>query len=217
MNVFTQTISLGYICNVSTYLMQNEPNRKITIFDNIATPMWAVYNMINTNFDNFMLSENMQQKQIFVDKPKQYWVDVLNYVRFLFPGTKSKYQPLINNFTDSLVKANTDSSSILFIRFQELMNSPSDGARIVYPEYTTQYATSELTYLQSLSDLFKQRYPNMKFKILYMNLDSNFVDEPHNIVGIQCDALDYKDRNISKKMAEAIQLHQHFLDTNLTV
>jgi len=222
MNNFTQTISLGYICNVYAYLIRSNPTRKNTVFDNIATPMWAVYNLINTNFANFMLPENMQQMQIFQNNPKQYWVDTLNYTRFLFynPVTsRSKLQNLINNFTNTLTTANTNQTPILFIRYQELMTSANsnDGDRIVYPQYATQYATPEINYLQSLSDLFKQQYPNLIFKILYINTSSNFVDTDHNIVGIQADPVDYQDRNISSKMAAIIQQQEDFLNTHLVV
>ena len=220
MNNFTQTISLGYICNVYAYLLQSDPTRKNTIFDNIATPMWAIYNLIDTNFASFMLPQNMQQMQIFENNTKQYWVDNFNYIRFLFYNpatTRIKLQPLIDNFFNTLSNANTNNTPLLFIRYQEPMNSPNstDGPRIVYPQFTQQYSTSELSYLQSLSDLFKQRYPNLVFKILYMNFDSNFVDDDHNIVGVQTDSLDYQDRNISTKMVIAIQQHTAFINTNL--
>jgi hypothetical protein len=125
---------------------------------------------------------------------------------------KARMQLQIDNL---LNVCKTDNGEFLFIRYEELNSYSKDGDRISFPEYTDKYAKTELEYCVMLSDLFKVKYPTLKFKILLMSANDNFVDQEHNIVGIKSPIIDYRDSDVSKQMYDLIKSHESFLHLHL--
>jgi hypothetical protein len=186
------------------------------VFDNIATPMWAVHDLFNNDFADLFKQENLVEKVLFEGSDKKFWVDQKYYIRLIsmndYETLKTRTQTQINNMLNAL---KTDNGELLFIRYEELNNYTKDGNRIVFPEYSEKYTKSELEYCIMLSDLLKVKYPNLKFKILLMSGQDNFVDQEHNIVGIKAPVIDYRDRNVSQQMFNLVKSHEDFLNEHL--
>ena len=215
---YSNVISLGYICNVYALLTQiNKVQAKQhKVFDNIATPMWAVYDLFNTDFADFFKQENLVEKTLFENSDKKYWVDTKFYTRFIALPNYDAMQKRMQTQIENLLKAlQTESGEILFIRYEELNNYSGDGNRIAFPEYAEKYSKPELEYCVLLSDLLKAKYPNLACKILLLSNQENFVDTEHGIIGIKSPIVDYRDRNVSQQMFNLIKSHEDFLNTNL--
>jgi hypothetical protein len=215
---YSNVISLGYICNVYSLLSQVNRNqaKQHKAFDNIATPMWAVYELFNNDFADFMKLENLAEKSLFTNNDKKFWIDTKYYIRFLLLQDYAKMKARMQLQIDNLLNVcKTDNGEFLFIRYEELNSYSKDGDRISFPEYTDKYAKTELEYCVMLSDLFKVKYPTLKFKILLMSANDNFVDQEHNIVGIKSPIIDYRDSDVSKQMYDLIKSHESFLHLHL--
>ena len=207
MNNYQKVISLGYICN-NCHLTDDKKNFKTKrcVFDNIED-----------NFENFLLPENIEKRKIFEDSDKEYWMDKKYYIRFLMGDKdnerfKESMDKRVAHFLSEI--ANTD-QPILFLRFQEKEAYSDKGSRIIFDEYKSKYEKDEYHYLKLLSNTLKTKYPDLTFKILFMNDTPNFVDVENNIVGIETPDIDYRDRKIIRKMKDLIDSHKEFLDQNL--
>jgi Putative papain-like cysteine peptidase (DUF1796) len=176
------------------------------VFDRVGSPMWAVQELMENDFEDFMLEENVQCKKLFDKSDKEFCVDTKYNVRF--PGTISNIEKLdkvkvsLLKRKDRLINKLKSGESILFIRAEEPQKYPSLGNRL--PLYEDKYEHGELYYLKLFSESLKTNYPNLKFKILFMNTTEGkkgfFVNKEACIVGIPAPTFDFTDVKIGTKM-----------------
>lgn len=210
---YDQVISLGYICNVPSYLKNANLRNKAYPFDRVATPMWAVYELIVNNFDQFL--ENLESKKLFIDNDDEFVVDTKYYTRLsihkqkFIDKLKEATKRRIGRFNDVLSDQN---KSVLFVRLEEPEHYDDLGDRIMFDEYTSKYENDEKYYLVKLSDFLKNKYPNLNFKILFMSASGEFTDPEHNIVGIQKpDIANYRERKGISKIKQTFLKNKQVL------
>lgn len=212
-------ISLGYICSVYYFKQCNTKDKLPTIFDNMAIPMWAVYDLLYSDFDQFALEKNMEEMKLFKNSDQKHWVDKKYYTRLLFYNSigHSRYHKgfdrRIKNFKDKL---NFSKKPILFIRAEEPHYYPKKGDRIIFPEHVDKYSVSEREYLKLFVQWLRNEYPNLNFKILHMTLNDNYLDNENGVLGIKCPVVDYRKSDVADKMKSVIESHQSEIDTFLT-
>jgi hypothetical protein len=219
MNQFDDVISIGYICNVSMLLGTTSDNKYV--FDRTATPMWAVTSLVENNFSDFMLKNNLEKQILFNNDTTEYAVDTNYYIRMrmTLPLSDERY---INFFTNInlaknrfLDKLNSQSDSILFIRAREPMVYSDDGERIISDKYIAKYSKDELEYLKDFSQLLMNKYPNLKFNILFLSENTKNVDKIHKIVTVPEPPYSWKDPRIGRKMRQHIETYRGYIDESL--
>lgn len=214
---YNEIISLGFTCTVPSYLKSKKLRNKAYPFDRVAIPMWAVYELIENNFDGFL--DNLELKPLFVDNEKEFMVDTKYYTRLsiktekfinmLKEGTLRRIERLNNVLAD-------DDGSVLFIRLEEPNHYDDLGERIIFDEYISKYKNDEKYYLEKLSKLLKERHPNLKFKFLFLNSNGDFIDEEHNIVGIpKPEITNYKEHKPNSKFKAVFKLKDEFIKKNI--
>ena len=215
-------ISLGYSCETITLLLKQISTGKATkithsVFDRMATPMWAVSQLVANNFAGLL--NNVESMSIFQNYPEKWLVDKQYYIR-LFPKTTdspqyAKYKEAIlakaQNFGAMLTAAAAAQTPVLFVRTQEPTCYADYGARIIYPEYQTQYQQSEYDYLKEFSKTISTMYPTLQFNILFLSDIGVCADAEHNIVGICKPCGDYRHPQIATLMEHNIAAHEDHL------
>lgn len=218
-------ISLGYSCETAAFLakqsVETGKKLKLCVFDRMATPMWAVTQLVCNNFAN--LFDHVEPMHIFEQNPNKWLVDTQYYIRLspqMGDDQYTKYKSVIlaraQQFFQTLNDAAETGQSVLFIRTQEPSTYSDYGVRIIYPQFQTQYQTSEHIYLQQFSQYIKSKYPKLHFQILFMNEDGVFADVANNIIGIAKPSGDYRDPHIGKLIEENIKAHSAHLSNHYT-
>ena len=215
MQKYNNIVSLGYICNINALKNHLKGESHSMVFDNIATPMWAINELVISDFKDFMLEENIQKKKLFTDSDEEFWIDSKYYTRFLFLGNHERFKKSIQKRITNFKNTFNQSDPILFIRYEEPIMYDDRGERIIFPEYKNKYEKSELEYLKELSKHIKSTYPQLNFKILFLSSSDNFIDEENKIIGVKAEGHDYRNKHIGKNMAKILDEHKEFLDTNL--
>ncbi len=221
MDNYDEIISLGYVCNVPALLSALGHRKSAYPFDRVATPMWAVYDLLENNFDGFLDEENITSGSLFDGMDNSYVYDSRYYTRIADNCKKMNgpaYDHLIEKIREReqrFLNELSSGDSILFIRSEEPSTYSRLGDRIILPEHANKYAQSERYYLELFSDLLKVRYPSLQFKILLLSSEGSFVDATHNIVGIPLGPDVYNDIQAGKKMKAHIDIHQAYIDANL--
>ena len=221
METYDKVVSLGYVCNVPELLSKLNLRTEALPFDRVATPMWAVLELLSNEFQDFLSPENITSGELFEDKPIPFVYDQRYYTRLL-ANTKvlnnAAYENLIQKMhrrEKRLLKILEDGGKILFVRSEEPILHPRLGKRKIFPEYSTKYDKNERYYLTQLSKLFKERYPELDFKILFLNHEGEFNDTEHNIVGIPVGPSDYHGLHVQNKMKSHVDNHKDFINANL--
>jgi Putative papain-like cysteine peptidase (DUF1796) len=220
MDKYNHIISLGYVCNVTEYLNASGNRDKAYVFDRLATPMWAVNELITNGFENFLNHDNIKSDVLFDKSDKKYVYDAKYYIRL--PLSHKQFDNRIEHFAekiherkDRFLQLLNEKNKILFIRDQEPTEYADLGNRKSYPEYEQKYQQTEIDYLRTLCIHLETTYPNLDFKILYLNENGSFVDPNNRIIGIpKCD-VDYRDQFVGQKLAKHMKVYSDYLNTNL--
>ena len=112
------------------------------IFDNIAIPMWAVQELVQNDFANFFVKENLERKVICDGTSEKFTVDTEYYIRttmkdieLSYDRINARYDTLKTNFLNKL----GSNESILFIRCEEPSSYFDMGNLIIFPEHQAKY------------------------------------------------------------------------------
>lgn len=214
-------VSLGYACETATMLLKQQTPHVPSVFDRMATPMWAVAQLVSNNFSNFL--GNVQSMTIFENNPEAWLVDTQYYIR-LFPkdvnsAQYAKYKTAqlarAQNFSTNLAAAAAANTPVLFVRTQEPTSYSNYGTRIMYPQYAAQYQQSEYVYLQQFSQTMKAAYPTLQYQILFMSDMGAFSDSTNNIVGIDKPSGNFRSPNIASIMEQNVAAHAEHLTLHL--
>jgi len=220
MDKYDAIISLGYTCNVVSLLYTLGYKNEAYLFDRIGTPMWAISQLFNDNFKNFLKYENMKCEPLFENSNNKYIFDNKYYIRLT---TNSQELTEKNHFMafrqtllkrkDRLLEKLHKSKKVLFIRCQEPNSYTDLGNRIIPAHFDKMYQKDEHYYLKKFSNIIKKQFPKLHFKIIYMSELNYFIDNESNIIGIPLPDCDYRDIYISKKMSEHWNLHSEYIFT----
>lgn len=219
---YKNILSLGWICTVSNLLLSvGIVNIETGVFDNIATPMWAVTELIANDFAHF--TETTVKDKLFEGSDELTIYDPLYFARFMgkdnttpgFERFKSKLLTQAGKLMD-LIKTTTDKT--LFIRQQEPATNTRYGKRIERPEYVAKYAISEKTHLINFSKAVKALNPGLDFKIMYISDEGNFTDDANNIIGVTNPPTNnYQDPSIAKIMFNQVNANTSFINAHMAL
>jgi len=216
MEKYNHIISLGYVCNVTSYLNSSKNRDTAYVFDRMATPMWAVNELMKNNFEDLL--ETVKCEKLFERSSKPIPYDSKYYIRL--PLQPSSYEQRVLELKEKL-KERADrlksilmsGESVLFIRDEEPTEYPDLGSRLNIDQYSEKYAKSEREYIKELCDYIKLTYPSLQFKVLFLNNEGEFVED--SIVGIpRCD-VDYRDMKVGAMLKKHINKYEGYLNTNL--
>jgi hypothetical protein len=220
MNNFDCTVSLGYNCYPKLF----ENGIRDCFFDDIATPAWAIKELLINNFSGFFDKSKYNKMQIFDKSNTEFLTNTKYYIRFTNSYQINNLDPMFNLFnkkkTSFLNKLNSD-KKILFIRYEEpiMSDHPSVcGNRIIYPEYDAYYKQNELYHMRQLSLYLRTTYPNLKFHIMLIgnslnpDIQLNY-DNRFNIFTIPNKSIDTK--NYKQVIDQIFIDHENFINFNL--
>lgn len=175
MNNFDCTVSLGYNCYPNLF----ENGKRDCFFDDIATPAWAIKQLLINNFNGFYTRSNYDRIQIFDASKFECLTNTKYYLRFTNSYQINKLDSLFTTFKNKqarFMNKLTSDKKILFIRYEEPIVSDTprfSGNRIIYSDYTTYYQQNELYYMNDLSTYLKTTYPNLNFHIMFIGNSLN--------------------------------------------
>jgi hypothetical protein len=215
MEHFDDVISIGYICNVSMLLGTTLKNTYV--FDRTATPMWAVNQLIKNNFQDFMLKDNIKSKKLFTNTENMYAVDEKYYIRLIMklPLSEERYQKFYNNISaakDRFLEKLSSKGHVLFIRCKEPYSYKDDGDRILTPDHAKKYQQNESEYVKGFTKMIRNRYPDLKFSVLYLNGEKTTVNYENHIITIPEPKFSWKDPRVARKMTRHISKFRAFVD-----
>lgn len=216
MEKYDRYISLGYICSVPAMISSLKLKRRSCVFDLMASPAWAIKELFDNDFDELL--DNIEFKKLFDNSEEIFTVDTKYYLRLLPKSLDQipKYKNIIVKFAERLMLyLATTTDKVLFIRQSETHTYSDKGTRISDELYAERYEKTETFWMESLSVILKNKYPNLKFKILLMSDDGNFWDDDNNLVGIQKADCDYRNLSIGPTMAKNIKAKKDFLEDHL--
>jgi len=223
---YTKTLSLGSTCFTKKFMLSIGINQETDYFDYIGTPIWAMTDLIKNNkLDKIFHYHDYKNIKILNDKEDSYnityiphflifkhdfaqshkqFTQPLSFVQF--NDFKAKYTRRALRFYHSLHHCN----SILFIRYEQYKNY------IIHDMYKDKYEKNELTQLCEFSFMLKEKYPNLKFNILffYSNVENSYYDNIHNILILKnTKILTYENchEKIHEICTENIELLQQYL------
>jgi hypothetical protein len=180
-------ISLGYNCAVKLYI-DTFASQPTYLFDWIGSSMWGINKLINNSFD-LCNKEDFKTLQIYIENKEYTYLccNTVYYFRFIhdlptyfildrthiqknkhgdsiklnyFDTFKSKYTRRIERFQE-LLQSNT---SVVFVRLEECMEN-----KVIHENYIKLYSISELDHIKEFMKLIKQKYPLLKFKVIYIS------------------------------------------------
>src|ERR1700679_3033896 len=97
MNNYT-IISLGYNCYPSMYNIKTNNTKKDSFFDDIATPMWAIQQLLQNNFDGFFDSSNYNKIKLYDKSNVEFLTNTKYYIRFTNAYQLTKLNSLFSSF-----------------------------------------------------------------------------------------------------------------------
>ncbi len=179
MNNFDYVVSLGYNCYPCLYTMKKNGAIGNSFFDDIATPAWAIKELLSNNFSGFFAKENFEKMKMFDGSNYTFLTNNRYYIRLDQKYPENRLDDFIsvsrtrkNNFLEKL----QSTKKILFIRYEEPLVSDIpklSGNRIIYSQYSTYYQNNELYHLGQLSNYLQTTYPNLKFNIMFIGNSMN--------------------------------------------
>lgn len=180
MNNFDCIVSLGYNCYPCMYAEKKDGKiKKEYFFDDIATPAWAIKELLENNFNGFFDKAEYEKIKLFDRSSYEFLTNKKYYIRFSQFFQISKLDSLLNLFqkkkTNFMNKLQSE-QKILFIRNEEPIVSDIpklSGNRIIYDEYASRYQHKELYHLAILSTYLQTTYPNLNFHIMFIANDLN--------------------------------------------
>lgn len=175
MNNFDCTISLGYNCYPC---MQDEKKKGIIsknyFFDDIATPAWAIKELLVNDFNGFFDASQYEKIKLFDGSNYEFLTNKQYYMRFTSQYQINKLNSAFDMFRRrklNFVNSFQSGNKVLFIRYEEPMVSDIPkiaGNRIIYPEYAEKYSKNELDHLAELSTYLQTTYPAFNFNIMFI-------------------------------------------------
>jgi len=212
-------ISLGYVCNVFGYLNSDKTlhkNLKSSVFDRIASPMWAINELVSNDFEDFLKDDNIKHDQLFDKSDRKEHYDSRYYVRFLKTAKLDDIREIFNRKIEKLNQILNSDEPVLFVRCEEKHQLTKRGSRIIFDEYKDKYSKNELAYVKLFSNTLKNKYPSLNFKILFMGQSGdNFVDKEHGIVGIGYPESEFCSRDGPRSVGRLLKENRNFIDRNL--
>lgn len=180
MNNFDCVVSLGYNCYPCLYTIK----KKYCItgnsfFDDIATPAWAIKELLANNFSGFFAKENYEKMKVFDGSNYTFLTNTQYYIRLDQKYPENRLDGFISTFKikkNKFLEKLQSSQKILFIRYEEPMISDLSklpGNRIIHNQYSTYYQNNELYHLEQLSNYLQTTYPNLKFNIMFIGNTMN--------------------------------------------
>jgi len=165
-------ISLGYNCCIKRFF-DSIVSKETNFFDYIGTSMWAITELFENNFKDIFNKEYYKTIEIIENQTIKFLSNTKYYIRFLhdlecnsvnsnpklFLQFKSKYERRIKRLDELIKKSNIT----IFIRLEESLDN-----RIIYKELEEKTNINEYEYVKKFSSIIKSKYPNKKFKIIYL-------------------------------------------------
>ena len=185
MSKIDKYISIGFSCGPK-FFISTVQDENYYVFDHIGTSMWSIIELINNNFKDFSSKQYMTIMHITKDDKPMY-TNTKYYVRFLheqikkkfdFKNFKNKYDRRIGRFFKLLEDYGKNNKILCFLRTEE-----NHINRIIPDEHKDKYDEPEYYYLCEFSNLIKNKYPMMKFVIIYINYsEKSDFDKDNNII-----------------------------------
>ena len=165
----TIPISLGYNCFVRVYLQEFVKATPRYPFDWTGTPMWAICELMDSNFSDFNNPEKLVVRKRFMNSDEMYLTNTQYNTVFLhdygkdptsistelYEKVKNDYERRIERWNDALL----GKDHLLFFRLEM-----SERPRVPYEGSTR--SKSETEYLWEFTDKLKSRGTN--YHILYI-------------------------------------------------
>lgn len=176
-------ISLGYNCCFKKYIQNKIIKQETQLFDYIGTPMWAINEIVENNFnsDELCKGENYQKIEIYEKSDKKILVNIKYFIRIIHEITDIN-DNLINQMKrrcERLHNIFKNTKKIIFLRYEEKMDKKE------FPEYKEKYETKELDYIKQFANLIKFKYPQLEFKIIYVSItEDNNIFKEYNLLVI---------------------------------
>lgn len=178
MNNFDHIVSLGYNCFPCMYCKcKDKKHCTISLFDDIATPAWAIKELLINNFNGLFNERYYVPMYLFDNANRKFLTNVKYYMRFTnkYPqGAIKQVVKILENKKDVFMNYLKSTDKILFVRYEEpLFNDIPNlcdvgDKRIIYPAYRSYYANNEIFHLEQLSDYIQTTYPTLDFHIMFI-------------------------------------------------
>lgn len=216
---FKNLVNLGYIWTLTDFIIRQGKRYGKKPFDYVAAPMWAVAELMENDFEDYLV--DVEHRQVYSGGATEddFCVDNRYYVQFpqsYMPQQLHKaIQRSVSPFLDFLRVPTADLT--LFIRVEERNSLPGLGTRKVSQAYQEKYhAGDELYYLKQFCQTVKTKYPSFHFKVLFLNCRDDFVDNVNGIVGIKITkAYDYRSPTSTKDLEALIEAKAEWLAVHL--
>ena len=194
-----ECISLGVDCSLKMFIQTCIKSNPQFPFDYCGTPMWAIVQLIKSQFENFTTTHGSTN----INK-------ILN-IRFVHDAVGKnficKYNRRICRFNQAISSPDTP---LVFFRKEEIMQNPN------YPHYNI----PELEYVKQFSECLKTEYlktkGNLKFYIFFFtkNHATHYLED-YNIFVIQF-TNDIKYINCVKQYSILLNQHMELIESILT-
>lgn len=191
-NIFEnyKIISLGYDCTIKMTWCKNQETH---FFDYIGSSMWSINKLLQNKFEdslNLDLFKNIEiLNGMYSMTNKKYYLRFHHDFKFtaqigqvkkmtmripeeIKDNFVEKYTRRINRFYDLL----NGNEKVLFIRKEEDLN------RIKYPEYNEYIKYSEIYYIKQFIKIIQEKFPKLKFKIIFISFSQETQEEPFLLV-----------------------------------
>lgn len=226
MHKYNHFISIGYVCDAVGLMSSKQTAAKreeAYAFDRIATPMWAVTELFQNGFEQFLEPSNATSGKLFEHDDTEIVFDERYYIRY--PINKphihrvATLSEVFNKRKDRMIqllsKAENNGEPVLFIRTEERASYPDRGRRLIFDEYVEKYSKPESYYLQVFDGVIKNLYPALKYKILYFN-DAGVQEIGENIVTLPASKKDYRSFEVGAELSSIIKEHSQYLENKMS-
>ena len=178
MNNFDRIVSLGYNCFPCMYCKcKDKEHRTTSLFDDVATPAWAIKELLVNDFDGLFDENKFVQMYLFDNANRKFLTNVKYYIRYTnkYPqGAIKQVVKMLENKKNVFMNYLISNEKILFIRYEEPVSNDIPNLcdigdkRIIYPAYRSYYANNEIYHLEQLSSYIQTTYPNLDFHIMFI-------------------------------------------------
>jgi hypothetical protein len=204
-------LSIGYACGGKKYI-ETVTKQPTHFFDRLGTPMWAICEMLENNFDGFLDQNkwhNIKPITIFNEEMPthdKYYIRAKhdffkNNIRVHFKRFNETYFRRIERFIEILAPSN----KIVFIRIEE----EYINVRNLTPEQQEKYSVDEYQYVLNFCNIMKTKFGLTDFFVLYISTtkQNNF---EHNIITLHSVNL-YSWFTVEKDMKKLIEDNTEFI------
>lgn len=194
----TYPISLGFNCHVKVFIdMLGEMDNRIYLrlpFDWIGTPMWAICDLFERDFEDFINKDLYQLKERFENKNTKFLTNTKYDFVFIHDYGKD-----IENIPENIYKKVDEDYKRRIQRFKSILDSPmkllfirleqDTKNRKELPEQQKEHC--EYYYVEKFADILKSK--GYVFTILYLTTTENTgFDKQRNICRIHYENPDNK-------------------------